>query len=175
MNGFIIFAAAFAAGLIVGILIVHLTTRKTQSRKSERTPRQAPRETPAQRSTREAAVKQNSTPQQASSQVLFELPVVGESKYQDVLDKVAEGKIPEGHDFKVEAVCVPQNDNPYNDQAVAVTIGGEIVGHLDRNAATAYRNKWGEEPQSCRARIKGGWDRGGGDEGSYGVTVYLRG
>ena len=62
--------------------------------------------------------------------------------------------------------------------AVAVNIEGNLVGHLPRPAARVYRPIIEETIQragvaTCRAEIRGGWERAHGDIGRFGVVVTL--
>jgi hypothetical protein len=73
---------------------------------------------------------------------------------------------------------VLDDDNPYDSLAVRVEIRGCIVGHLSRENAREYRRqlKKAGHPAltaSCKALIVGGWDRGGGDRGHFGVRLDL--
>jgi hypothetical protein len=69
-------------------------------------------------------------------------------------------------------------DNPYDPNAVAVYIAGRKVGHLPTPAAQAFApvgRRLAEQQQvgACSAIITGGWDRGDGDTGHFGVTLDL--
>lgn len=108
-----------------------------------------------------------------------EFEVAGESKFQDELLTVAGGKTADGVDIPQHAVLLPETDNKYDPNAVKVLIGMLQVGYLPRHLAklwqagilreTAKANKL----VAVKARITGGWDRGGGDEGHFGVRLYL--
>jgi hypothetical protein len=72
----------------------------------------------------------------------------------------------------------PGPDNPYDPNAVAVYIAGRKVGHLPRPAAQAFApvdRRLAEQRQvgACSATITGGWDRGDGDTGHFGITLDL--
>lgn len=106
------------------------------------------------------------------------VPVVGESHYQDELDRICGGRCEDGHHREVVAVLMAEPSNPYDHNAVAVYVESVKIGHLSRDDALAYktivadlarRNMLG----ACRAVIAGGWDRGGGDIGHYGVKLDL--
>jgi hypothetical protein len=68
----------------------------------------------------------------------LEVGVVGESHYQDVLTAIVGGKRPESVRIPTQATLVPELDNPYDPNAVAVYIAGRKVGHLPRPAAQAF-------------------------------------
>ena len=106
----------------------------------------------------------------------FKIEIVGESLYQDNINDITGGKTEDGHRLKTDAILLYQYDNPHDNQAIAVTIKGKIVGHLDRKMARLFRGamkKINLEGYSsvCKAIIVGGWDRGDGDEGHYGVRL----
>jgi hypothetical protein len=107
-----------------------------------------------------------------------EVGVVGESHYQDALTAIAGGKHPESVSIPTQAVLMPEPENPYDPDAVAVYIAGRKVGHLPRPAAKAYGpvgRRFAEQQQVgvCAATITGGWDRGDGDTGHFGVRIDL--
>ena len=68
------------------------------------------------------------------------LEVVGESHYQENLWQLADRRTPEERvRVAVVAVLVPETDNPYDSNAVAVWVDGLQVGHLSREDAQWYR------------------------------------
>lgn len=102
------------------------------------------------------------------------IEVVGESNYQSALLAAAGGKTADGP-ARTEhlALLVPEPSNPYDKNAVRVEIGGRLVGYLSRAVArelSADLRRIGT-PLACHARITGGWNRGGGDTGSFGVVL----
>ena len=106
----------------------------------------------------------------------FALPIVGESKYQPALEAICGGRDEDGTDKVVDAVLVLEDSNPYDPQAVRVDIAGRTVGYLSRANAREFREsraRAGETASviACKARIKGGWDRGAGDRGNFGVWL----
>jgi hypothetical protein len=108
----------------------------------------------------------------------LEVGVVGESHYQDALTAIVGGKGPESVRIPTQATLVPEPDNPYDPNAVAVYIAGRKVGHLPRPAAQAFApvgRRLAEQRQvgACSATIAGGWDRGDGDTGHFGITLDL--
>ncbi len=101
----------------------------------------------------------------------FRLEVVGESNYQNALENICNGKSEEGADEVVPAQLIPEDTNPYDKNAVRVEIKGSIVGYLSRPDAVAYRSLCAAKTSECNARIRGGWVRGGGDCGDFGVRL----
>ena len=106
----------------------------------------------------------------------FSFDIVGESHCQAALDHIAGPKHEGGVEHECVAVLLPDDRNQYDENAVAVFIDGEKVGHLARRDAKAYRQFLANigRPTAgagCRAMIVGGWDDGDGDEGSYGVKL----
>ena len=78
----------------------------------------------------------------------------------------------------MEAQLVLENDNPHDSMAVRVDIQGQTVGYLSREHARQYRRQleragYPSTDAYCNARIRGGWDRGEGDQGQYGVFLDL--
>ena len=108
----------------------------------------------------------------------YAVEVVGESKYQDAIEAICGGRTEDGVDFTVEAVLIHENENPYDDQAIRVEIDGRIVGYMCRKNAREYRRHLAETgypgvTAACKARIRGGWDRGPDDRGYFGVRLDL--
>lgn len=108
-----------------------------------------------------------------------EVDVVGESAHQDVLLLLTGGRRTwSGAHHRVQARLEPDDDNPFDPQAVAVTIEDNPVGHLARNIARLYRPIIDDAIRTsgvatCRAEIRGGWERAHGDVGRFGVVLRL--
>lgn len=107
--------------------------------------------------------------------------VVGESYHQDALLTITGG---ERHYGGVEldaiAELVPDPENRYDPNAVEVHINGLVVGHIGREEAGDLRPLIEESHElhgqaTCPATIRGGWDRGRGRVGFFGVTLHLPG
>ena len=108
----------------------------------------------------------------------FALPIVGESHYQDALEQICGPRTDEGEEQRVEARLVLENENPHDSMAVRVDINGMTVGYLSRDHARTYRHElikagYRTDDAYCQAVIRGGWDRGKGDRGFYGVYLDL--
>jgi len=108
------------------------------------------------------------------------LAVVGESYYQDALLRICGGtKTSQGFDLDTTAILIPDFDNKFDPNAVSVFIDGEKVGHLSRDAAEIAQPalvrlmQEHSQPIAVRAVVKGGWDRGTGDSGSFGVVLFV--
>lgn len=99
--------------------------------------------------------------------------VVGESRYQDNFERIFG---PRGERWPVrncDADLICEDTNPHDDQAVRVVISGLTVGYLSKRDARRYRKKYGNVNSSCEAEVRGGWDRGPGDRGNFGVKLDL--
>ncbi len=105
--------------------------------------------------------------------------VVGESAHQGELLALVGGRRTWGGAHRRElAQLVAERDNPFDPHAVAVLIDGRIVGHLPRETARAYRPLIDRAiaaagTATCLADIRGGWERGHGDVGRFGVVVHM--
>ena len=109
---------------------------------------------------------------------LFEAPIVGESKYQKALEQICGGRTTDSAEKYVDATLVLEDSNPYDDKAVRIHIDGKTVGYLSRADARSYRQRLEEAGHRqlvgiCAAVIRGGWDRGSGDRGHFGVWLDL--
>ena len=112
-----------------------------------------------------------------------DVEVVGESRFQDELLALTGGvRRYGGVDAHTVAELVPQPDAALDSaagpDAVAVRVQGRTVGHLRAEDARRYREAIDAAARArgaatCRARIRGGWDRGGGDVGAFGVRLML--
>jgi hypothetical protein len=67
------------------------------------------------------------------------LEVVGESHYQEHLWRLAGGMQTERIRCAVQAVLVPEPDNPHDRNAICVLIDDGVVGYLSREDAVVYR------------------------------------
>ena len=107
-----------------------------------------------------------------------DLEVVGESFHQDSLWSLAGGRgDPSRHVRKdIIALLTPEPDNPYDDNAVAVSINGLKVGHLSREDARLYQpgllalQRSHGRPVALRGAIIGGGIR---EDGPGRLGVFL--
>lgn len=108
----------------------------------------------------------------------YDVDVVGESHYQEALESMCGGRTENSARQKVEAFLVPEDDNPHDSKAVRVYVQDQTVGYLDRETAHSFRLEMAEVGMTgvaakCNAIIVGGWDRGDGDRGYFGVKIDL--
>ena len=101
----------------------------------------------------------------------FAVNVVGVSQYQRVLEAAAEAGV-------IDAVLMREDDNAYDDQAVAVFIDGERAGYLSRADARRYRADLaaaGDATLSvrCKAKIVGGFETKTGERAHFGLKLDL--
>src|SRR5262249_42960395 len=111
-----------------------------------------------------------------SNDDLIELEVVGESQRQEALAKLTGPKCWDGYETHVGVTlrCEPKNE--YDANAVRVEAMGQLVGYVARDKASVLSQPM---QNACRGVIEarglivGGWDRGDGDEGHYGIRVWI--
>jgi hypothetical protein len=102
----------------------------------------------------------------------FAVNVVGVSQYQRVLEAAAdEGAL-------ADAVLVREDDNPYDDQAVAVLLDGQRAGYLSRADARRFRADLAAagEPHAnvrVKAKIVGGFETRAGERAHFGLKLDL--
>jgi hypothetical protein len=108
----------------------------------------------------------------------FDVDVVGESSYQDCLEKLCAPRTTESVRCSFRALLILEDSNRHDKMAVRVDIDGHTVGYFDRETARSYRKQLeiAGHPlitASCDAIVVGGWYRGPADFGYYGVKVDL--
>lgn len=109
----------------------------------------------------------------------YRVDVAGESFYEESFKELCGDRTIEGIRIEATAQLELCDDNPHDKHAVRVTIQGYQVGHLSREDARAFRRlvRYGSlaehERFECAALIRGGWDRGEGDVGHFGVRLDL--
>ncbi|MGH9324322.1 MAG: HIRAN domain-containing protein [Vicinamibacteria bacterium] len=106
----------------------------------------------------------------------FVFEIVGESKYQENLWRIAQTAHPEYGARVVEpAYLVLEDENPYDNNAVRVDMMSLTVGYLSREKAVWYRRLLaaGRVPTACHGRISGGFPRDDGGTASLGVVLDL--
>lgn len=107
----------------------------------------------------------------------FTFDVVGEAQWQDNLSAICGGKCEDGHKREVAAQLVFES-NPTVPNAVGVMIDARPVGWIPADKAAEVRSALmalnpDRRAVTCNAKIVGGWDRGDGDEGHFGVKLSL--
>ena len=110
----------------------------------------------------------------------FAFEVVGESNYLQNFIKLFGERSDDGVDEKGFAHLVLEDDNPHDKSAVCVEINGLKVGYLSRDLAQQFRRAVQNLPEAASlskfqvaSRVRGGWDRGDGDTGHFGVYLDL--
>lgn len=108
----------------------------------------------------------------------FSVCVVGEMQYQSNLEQICGPRNEHGENREEEAQLVHENANPYDPMAIRVDIRALTVGYLSRENARQYRQQLASAGHPgidawCKARIRGGWNRGPRDQGLYGVVLDL--
>lgn len=104
----------------------------------------------------------------------YEFEIVGESHYQDELDEICGGKIPGGHDHLCVAYLVPEPENPFDQNAIAVFVDNLKVGYIPKDFAAMFTAKNPHKATvTADAVIVGGWLEEDDHEGSYGVRLDL--
>ena len=107
----------------------------------------------------------------------FEQEIVGESFYQGALEVIAGERDEEGVEEYIAATILPENDNTHDANAVAIFIGDEKVGYFARSEASEIREELAaigaSQGGQCEAVVVGGWDRGRGNVGHFGVKLDL--
>lgn len=108
---------------------------------------------------------------------LFTYDVFGESHYQQQLGRIAGGRREAAVYVRVNALLSSEPNHPYDANAIQIRISGEKVGYIRREDNASFRAKLnavgvGGDVQ-CRAEIAGGWNRGGGDVGAFGLKLDI--
>lgn len=82
-----------------------------------------------------------------------DLEVVGELNYQAALWAICGERRGHRVRYPIEAVLLPEPQNPYDRNAISVSIGGQVVGYLDRQTAAVYVGTLHQLMTSCGAYI----------------------
>jgi hypothetical protein len=107
---------------------------------------------------------------------IVEVDVVGESHRQDALAAIAGPKTFDAKEYLVGVTLRCEPTNSYDGNAIRVECHGQLVGYISRDHASMISP---EMQQSCggaieaRGLVVGGWDRGNGDVGSYGIRAWI--
>lgn len=107
------------------------------------------------------------------------MQVKGESYNEPSFISICGPRSTDGYDLAVTAQLRAEPTNVYDRNAVQVLVNGRLVGHLSRDDAAEWspillkRLRARNEVMECSARIRGGWGRGGGDTGNFGITLDL--
>lgn len=106
----------------------------------------------------------------------YPMEVVGESNYQEAIQRVCGKHNRNGYDFKTEALVVREPSNPYDLNAVAVKMNDSTIGYLPRAQAQRVSEQMKEDGiahAACSATIVGGWRTNQHDEGHFGVRLAI--
>lgn len=114
--------------------------------------------------------------EKANGEAWCDLPIVGESNYQDALSRICGGHTRDGHQLHTRARLVPDPSNRYDQNAIRVDIDGQTVGYLKREHAARYTKRLMEEGLTgevldVRAYVSGGWRTNQHDKGHFGVQL----
>jgi len=98
--------------------------------------------------------------------------VRGESECQAQLEDICGGRKTSGVHYRMQPTLVISGDE------VRVEVDGATIGRLDDDYAAGYAEQLAKTPYLnatvwCEAMIVGGWDRGPGDRGKFGVKLDL--
>lgn len=109
----------------------------------------------------------------------YDFAIVGESHYQDALRSIVGTTNGERTRVTTSAVLSLEDDNPYDDKAVGVSIDGLKVGYLSRENARSFRRrisalKLAAPHSRCGAQISGGGTAESGETRDYGVWLDLK-
>ncbi|MDD2663979.1 MAG: hypothetical protein PHD19_09480 [Dechloromonas sp.] len=102
----------------------------------------------------------------------FDQEVVGESNYQNAIDHAVSCTGKKHGPWETEAVLRLEDDNPYDEQAVAVHIGPKVVGYLSKKDARRYRKMLESNNLAAGNYIVDAKIFGGGEK-SYGVWLDI--
>ena len=124
-----------------------------------------------------AAPVRSPDPVRLDADETFEIEVVGESRFQHALEELAGGRTEDGVHVKVPAELMIVDDDTAGEK-VEVRLSGRLVGWLDEDDADTLieaMEKTGFTGAKILtdALIVGGWDRGPGDRGYFGVKLDL--
>lgn len=87
--------------------------------------------------------------------------VVGESHYQEALRGLSDAlEVLERHERNFDARLVPEPNNRYDANAIAVMAGDKKIGYLPREIAKSYHVPLARQPApvECPAQLRGGED-----------------
>ena len=104
----------------------------------------------------------------------YAIEVVSGSRHQDRLEWLAQGRGEEPADYVCTVLLLPEPDNPFDPNAVSVSVRGVRIGYLPADAAasmSAAMRTWGFDRATCAAIIEGGWYRSAEDKGDFCVRL----
>lgn len=101
------------------------------------------------------------------------LEVVGESNYQDALERALSVARPYQEHQLVVVSLQPEEGNPHDGEAVRVDHRGETVGYLPRAAARQYRAALGNTAGAVSGSIVGGGEDEDGEALMLGIWLNV--
>lgn len=110
---------------------------------------------------------------------LFDVDIVGESHYQQNIATLAGTHGDRGPDKVCKAHLIPEDDNPYDNQAIRVEIEGMTIGYLSRDDAPSFRRrlsakKLAGQVTTCQASLKGGHVMKNNKQAAYGIMLDIK-
>ena len=103
----------------------------------------------------------------------YDFDIVGEASYQQELEAIVGCRDDDSAEYMTQARLLPEPTNPYDENAICVTIEGKTIGYLSRKNAVEYHRRIGSRPTICDAMIIGGWERGKRGQGHFGVKLDI--
>lgn len=106
----------------------------------------------------------------------YTFEIVGENSYQDALKSIAGAKGQESKCMFIGAVVEHEPSNPYDANAMRVSINGKTVGYFSKAHAAKMRQSMLQKNISLNTKLNipavivGGW-RNSHSEGHYGVKL----
>jgi hypothetical protein len=104
----------------------------------------------------------------------YRVEIVGESHYQSEIEFVAGARTEESAQYYSAALLLPEPTNRNDPSAVSVRLRTGVVGYLRKDMAPLFLRSLREGRFAMAvsgAVIIGGWDRGVGDRGNFGVRL----
>lgn len=106
----------------------------------------------------------------------FPFNVVGESHYQNALEKIAGGYRRDSQSFTVKALIAIDPENRFDPDAVRVEIDDQTVGYLPGPEAKRIgeiMRAQGVSAATVEAQVRGGWRTNQHDQGHFGVRLRM--
>ncbi len=109
----------------------------------------------------------------------YNFEIVGESHYQNTIQKFAGDHDEYGAYTECVALLIPEDDNKYDNKAIRVDINAQTVGYLRRDNARNFRRRLGQKKLTgqiteCNAKIFGGKIGDDGSKHYYGIWLDLK-
>lgn len=101
--------------------------------------------------------------------------IVGESKFQTEIESIAGPKTVDGANVQIPAFLMPEPENPFDPNAVAIVIADKTVGYLSRDdneEFLEFLKDTGASGAFCGGIIEGGW-KNSRSEGHFCVRLDI--